>query len=338
MEFRKYGSIENSYRIQFTDLIKSKGLHAGEYIVQEKVHGANFSFWCDGNYVRCAKRTSFLSGEEEQKFNGAAQVLKDHYQKIMMLFQNVKAIHGDLETLTLCGELIGGQYPHPDVKRVEHAVKVQKGVYYCPHNIFYGFDILVNGKLLEQRITNMFFESSGIFHAKTIFSGTFDECLQYPNAFDSHIPGWLGLPSIADNVCEGTIIRPNIPVFLGNGSRVILKNKNEKWEEKSKEQSRAPKIADPMTGDTLEAFHKISEYVTENRLKNVLSKLGPVTNKDFGKLSGMFNADVIEEFNKEHNDFNVLDKSERKRVTKEMSRATALIIRENFLNIIDGEF
>lgn len=35
-------------------------------------------------------------------------------------------------------------------------------------------------------------------------------------------------------MCEGTIVKTLKTKYFGNGSRVILKNKNEKWTEKSK--------------------------------------------------------------------------------------------------------
>lgn len=45
-----------------------------EYVVQEKVHGANTSFLCDGNEVKFAKRTSVLA-EDENFLTKAARSL-----------------------------------------------------------------------------------------------------------------------------------------------------------------------------------------------------------------------------------------------------------------------
>ena len=39
--FRKYNSIENTYREEFLERIKSHGFWNDEFVVQEKVHGAN---------------------------------------------------------------------------------------------------------------------------------------------------------------------------------------------------------------------------------------------------------------------------------------------------------
>ena len=48
MRFRKYLDIENSYRKKFIDIVVAEKLDKGEFVVQEKAHGANLSFWYDG--------------------------------------------------------------------------------------------------------------------------------------------------------------------------------------------------------------------------------------------------------------------------------------------------
>lgn len=42
--FKKYNSIENTYRQEFLDKIKGHGFWEDEFVVQEKVHGANLSY------------------------------------------------------------------------------------------------------------------------------------------------------------------------------------------------------------------------------------------------------------------------------------------------------
>ena len=43
--FKKYTSIENIYREEFLDRIKSHGFWDDDFIVQEKAHGSNLSYW-----------------------------------------------------------------------------------------------------------------------------------------------------------------------------------------------------------------------------------------------------------------------------------------------------
>lgn len=48
LEFKKYSSIENSFNREFMERIVAEMPTDLEYVVQEKVHGANTSFLCDG--------------------------------------------------------------------------------------------------------------------------------------------------------------------------------------------------------------------------------------------------------------------------------------------------
>ena len=61
MDFKKYNSIENSYQIEFLNEIKEQGFYDLEYVVQEKVHGANLSFITNGKDIISAKRTELKS-------------------------------------------------------------------------------------------------------------------------------------------------------------------------------------------------------------------------------------------------------------------------------------
>ncbi|MDN5422778.1 MAG: hypothetical protein L0G39_16725, partial [Chryseobacterium sp.] len=48
MIFKTYNSIENAYQARVIDQIRLQGFGDEVFIVQEKVHGANFSFFTDG--------------------------------------------------------------------------------------------------------------------------------------------------------------------------------------------------------------------------------------------------------------------------------------------------
>ena len=69
----------------------------------------------------------------------------------------------------------------------------------------------------------------------------------------------------------------------------------------------------------------------------MLSKFGEVTNKDFGKINGLFVKDVVEEFVKE-SEVNIRDIDNWKIINKSVTKLTAEIVRDNFLNIVDGRF
>ena len=332
LSFTKYSSIENHFDREYMERVETEMPQTLQYVVQEKVHGANTSFLCDGSEVRFAKRTSML--DDGEAFYNYQELLARYREKVLSLFRKVKVRHPKVVTLSVFGELFGGRYPHPDVEPRRDLAVIQKGVYYAPGHEFYGFDINVSdgdsGRYLPVEEVNQLFETEGFFYAKTLFQGTLDECLQYPNAFPSKISGWLGLPPLDDNICEGIVIRPVVPMYLRNGSRVIIKSKNERFAEKKSAKRRNKLFAEPVPySDQLKKLvAEVDVYVTENRLTNVVSHIGEVhVPKDFGKIMGLFAKDVLEDFLKEHGgEYAGLEKSEQKLLNKELNKlATALV-------------
>jgi len=318
IQFKKYSSIENTFDKDFVKQIFDEKLDLQDYVVQEKVHGSNVCLVTDGKTVSFGKRTGFV--EEGEKFYGYEELLERYAPKVISLFSAVKERHAGIRSLSVFGEMFGGKYPHPDVKNDSKTMVIQKGVYYCPNHEFYAFDLYVttedSGRFLTVDEANMFFEKAEFLYAKTLFRGTLDKCLKYPNDAPSQISAWLGLPPMEDNICEGVVIRPVAPTYLSNGSRVLLKNKNARFAEKKSVKKRTPKLfKEPSYSEELNSLLPVVEqYVTENRLNNVISKIGHVSlPKDIGKLIGLFSRDILEDFLKEHSgEYAAIEKSEQK--------------------------
>lgn len=341
MEFKKYSSIENTYRKKMIDSIFMQGHSGGEWCVTEKVHGANFGIYFNGIDFKYAKKTCFIPLNEG--FMGYESVADKIEEKVKALYKYLKEQNPELDVLCIYGEIFGGVYNHPDVEPNKHATKVQKEIHYTPNNEFYGFDIKQNGLLMDYDVAQALFDKFGILNGKILFKGTLEECLEYPNEYQTTIPRELGLPDIEGNSCEGNVIKPIKPKFFGSGSRVILKNKNEKFSEKKKvlKREKSPKPAMvPLSEEGLVLADKLSENVTENRLRNVLSHMGnEFTDKDFGKIMGAFVHDCIEDFLKDYKEeFAALPKTEQKGVTKRCSGECSQLLRSNFLEILDNEF
>jgi len=334
LEFKKYSSIENTYNKDFMERIKSEGYDSLTYVVQEKVHGANCCFVTDGKDVHFAKRTGLM--EAGEKFYNYDELLVRYTERVIRLYAEIKENYPDTKSVLVYGEMFGGKYPHPDVKNDSKVMCIQKGVFYSPVHEFYGFDIYVrgleHGRYLPVNESNTLFEKSEFLYAKTLFEGTIDACLSYPNAFQSQIAEWLGLPPIEDNICEGIVIRPVEPVFFGNGSRLLLKNKNSKFAEKKSVKKRQPALfIEPTYSQELNNMLTITEeYVTENRLNNTISKIGEVAfPKDAGRLIGLLSKDVQDDFLKEHSGiYASLEKSEQKILNKHINKLAADLIKK----------
>jgi Rnl2 family RNA ligase len=330
--FKKYNSIENTFDKDFVDRIYNEGFDKQEFVVQEKVHGSNVCFITDGSSVSFGKRTGLV--EVGEKFYNYEELLERYQSKVFSLFETLHNAFPNIQTLSVFGEMFGGKYPHPDVKNKANSMVIQKGVYYCPYHEFYAFDLYLStensGYYLSVDEGNAFFEQCGFFYLISLFRGSLDACLQYPNDSPSVISEWLGLPQIEDNICEGVVIRPVQPIYLHNGARLLLKSKNARFAEKKSVKKRIPKLfIDSSYSDTLTHLLPVSEqYITENRLNNVVSKIGQISiPKEMGKLIGLFSKDILDDFLKEHSGkYAALEKSEQKILNRHInSRATEFL-------------
>lgn len=336
MQFEKYNSIENSYDEKFVQSIFMQGLADVDYIVQEKVHGANFSFITNGKEVLTAKRTGLIL--ENENFYNSNIVKRRYEEKVINLFDEISRTV-DLKSLIIFGEIFGGGYPHPEVKVEKEISLIQHGIYYHSHIDFYAFDLLINGKtFLEVPKTNQLFEKHGFIYAKTLYKGNLKECLNYPNNFKTTLPKMIGLPELNGNVCEGVVIRPIKSLFLTSGSRVLIKNKNEKWRENNRhiDDHLIKKIMKEEWSENVQFLCKeILKFISENRLNNVLSKIGEVhSKKHYGKILGLFNKDILEDFLKIHEEmYNELEKNEQKEINKLMNQQAGNLIGNYFINI-----
>nr|WP_321233839.1 RNA ligase family protein [uncultured Psychroserpens sp.] len=330
MEFKKYNSIENSYRNEFIERVALTTINSNDFVVQEKVHGANFSLITNGKDLKSAKRTSLLV--DTDSFYNHTLIKDMYYSKMLSLFEAITTRYPNTKTITIFGELFGGSYP--DIEQARGAMKVQKGVFYAPYNDFYAFDIMINqDTYLNVVEANQLLKAYGFFYAKTLFRGSLKEALKYSNTFESKIPGWLKLPEIKNNTCEGVVIKPIEPHFLPNGNRVIIKNKNAKWSEKSSINSKTiTQVKLSNEANTLQS--ELERFVNPNRLANVMSKESNLDSTQIGKLIGALSKDAYEDFSKEfETQFLLLEKSEQKRLTKQLNQWSAKLVRQELLQL-----
>jgi Rnl2 family RNA ligase len=295
--------------------------------------------WYDGVEFRSAKRSCLIADDEN--FSVSRKVVTENKDKGIAIYNDLKLVPGT-DVMAIFGEIFGGNYPHKDVEKVKNATQVQKGIFYSPDNLFYAFDIRVNETYLNYDKVIELFEKHGLFYAKILVRGTLKECMEYSNEFKSKIPEWLGLPEIeGENITEGTVLKPIDSKFFGCGSRVILKNKNDKWKEKASESKhpKPPKEEIKLSDEGNRLMTELDTYVCENRLKNVLSKIGTVTQKDFGKILGAMAVDTLKDFKKDHEDaFNALPEDDQKAINKRTSTVCQLLIRKHIVDIVDGNF
>jgi Rnl2 family RNA ligase len=329
MRFDKYTSIENTYQTPYMEKVFAATPKNLLWDVTEKVHGSNCCIITDGNQVEFAKRSGIIT---DNNFFNYKLVLKAIKNRIINAFNYIKK---PVKVVQFYGELFGGYYPHEKVQRDSRFSAVQKGIYYCPYQTFYGFDIALcyedgSREWLNPDEVAEVYRENHIFYARSLFRGTLEECLKFPNTFQTHIPEWLGFPSIEGNTCEGVVLKPMIPQFFNNGGRIVLKNKSEKFAEKKKEHiHKEVKDVPEVVAATSETMN---EYITDARLCNVISHEGEFDMpKEFGKLMKLFTADILNDFYKEHLDeWNSLEKGNQRMVTNSMTKAASAVIKQHF--------
>jgi Rnl2 family RNA ligase len=283
MKFKHYPEIENSYREKYIAILKEHGFGDIPYVATEKIHGANFSFWTDGTEVQVATRTQFTDGG----FYKSQDVI-DRYSDNIMRLKNEE--YPDTDTIAVYGELFGPG--------------IQKGIYYGTEKDFMAFEIRIINSDEHDRIEKptklpILLDHYNIRQVPHInLYSCLDDALEESIIFTSHAyKSVYGYDAENDNseytegenLAEGIVIQPaDRALFTGNGARVMIKNKNPKFAEKSKRKSKGDRIT------TFNPWIILSEiYVNENRMNAVISKFGEVTQKDFGKIIGLMSKDVI---------------------------------------------
>ena len=335
MKFKKYGSIEGAHRIKTVNYIIETGNSDGDWISLLKIHGANYSLWSDGEEVKRAKRSAFVEG---QSFYGDHTF--DYTEKVLSMFEYIKFSVPEMEVLTICGEIYGGKYDHPDVEKVKEAKQIQKEVQYRPDNDFIVFDIKIDNKLVNHNMVEKLCALFGFDTVPVLGVGTFSELMEMPVVFPDPLYKGFDFPEIEGNMAEGWVLKPVEPKFFGNGERIILKGKNPSQMENTGK-NRDPKPVYEMSDEGNRLLEELMTFFNENRLRNVLSHgdIEEITQKDFGRIVGMLCQDAFGDFSKDNGvAYEALPKKEKKILKKRMNQEGGNVIRPNFLNIIDGEF
>ncbi len=333
MRFKRYDDIENSYRTELIEQIKELK-YLGEWVAEEKIHGANFSFWITESDLKVAKRSGFLDEKELHSFYRCGKVVEKYRGSCHQLFQIVNVWvqnqgHGPLKQVVIYGELFGGWYPHPEVPRVKDVVAIQKEIAYNPDLDYLVFDLYVKiqenqGFFVDVWTRNQLLGRAGFFVPVPLMKGTLEECLAHPNMFPTTIPKRLGFPEIEDNICEGIVIRPVVDLRFSNHRRVMLKTKNEKFAERRpgrKVDLKKVDLLSSFSAQLRELLEYLLQYHVKTRFTSIKSKLGPFDETtSVNKLVGLYIRDLLLDFERDRGDvLKSLTKRERKRLLRALT-------------------
>ena len=366
MKFKSYCEIENSYNEKKIRQAREMGFTdpSVSWVVETKIDGSNFQCSIDENDKFIVGTRSHFLGREEN-FQGYERAMRNEEVelKLRQMKNLIKSILSDQVMdmrlnelvqkpfiLTVYGELCGGMYRHPDVEKVKGAQKVQGRIDYHPDNMWVPFDIVIRNE--DNTIVDVFHQTDVYRYCKDVglpypiikYYGTFDDCLAYQNDFiddTGHIL-W-GLPLIDGNIAEGVVIKPNKALWFNNGERVIFKNKNDKFKERTCKAPKEPKEIIPMNDLERKYYELAREFITENRLMSVFSKIGEVNEKGFGMILGSFLKDLWNDFDKEYREEiqtiekeTTIDQFNFSKARKEISKEVAEFIRPMFIKKLNS--
>lgn len=326
--FVKYRSLENSYRQAFVNQCDTLGVR--DWVALEKIHGANFGFIVsvsDTINVDAFKRTSTIGANKagEYDFYGCTSVVEAHKSKMKLINDWLwgHLVMEEGETVIVYGELAGQG--------------VQKEVKYGEKD-FYAFDIYLpkSDRYLDWDDVKAACEFAGVKTTNEIARGELAELLAIDPLFRStHTPEDVE----GDNWAEGFVVKQlQKESLLPNGKRAILKVKNDRFKEKKKKAGKVPKPAVVYTDEQLKLHSEFSLYITENRLKNVVSKIGTLTNKQFGMLSGAFIKDAKDEFERDERNEVAIERDDWNVIKRSLTDIANQVIKKHWLDILDSEF
>lgn len=288
-QFTKFPSLENTYRQKEIDKIIMMDIK-DKWVVTEKVHGANFSFWVYKDLksgkidIKCAKRSGWI--EDGEKFFNYKLVLEKYRPMLEKLRDD------QLDDFVMYGEMYGGN--------------IQSGMCYKLEQDFVAFDmrwINEDGSLSLPLSKLKVLTLDEYYNIPvTPLIGVFDsleKALMVNESFDSLLirDGFSGVDQHKE--AEGVVIEPNTPVFEPNGSRIYLKKKTKRFLEKSGKSTIKPKQPTKLSPVVEEVLNRSLPYICENRFNAVTSKIGEVSIKDIGKVMGLMTQDIIADMEKD---------------------------------------
>jgi len=300
--FKKYPSIENSYREKTINMFLEKypQLKNETYIVQEKLDGANIQLiFYPCVEMKVASRNRII--ERDENFNDVWNVIaRDEYKELFdyaHFYSNTynKVIH-------LFGEIYGQG--------------IQKRINYGPDKYISLFDFGTSeGDELRLWAPN-YITTDPAFSKYvidyTIINGL-DEALNYK-------------PENWNNI-EGVVIKPYHNVYYSpQGSIFYLKNKNPNFEEKGNKPKKEKK---QNFSDSVEYLHsEFGKYINENRVLSVFSKMGEIQDdKQIGEYIKAVIEDAKNDFIDDGNSVDSLDQKEIKYVYNH-SKSVVQILRK----------
>jgi Rnl2 family RNA ligase len=292
MTFKKYPSIENSYRDKFVQYMLDQypELCDAVYIVTEKIDGSNIQLIFEPSKpVQVASRNRVLTPGED--FFGVWDVLQD-VELAALINTLTLFVDKTHQTINLYGELFGPG--------------IQRRIDYGDKRRLLFFDAAINEELIPQGEFVQFMSLHGfpnlmvpivtvINTLQAALDWSVEDSVTRVNP-DGH--------SVQEKRCmEGVVIKPRDKVYRSHtGSTFYLKKKGEKFGEKE-QKVKVPREQKEYREEVIQMYETFFGLINENRIKSVFSKHGEIEEpRQIGDYIKLVMADAKEEFLKDYED------------------------------------
>lgn len=257
------------------------------------VHNSNFQVAIDNSgEVKYGKRSSFL-GNDSNFYNFQEALKEDCVKKFIEDMK--KYCYGHCVNLVIFGEIFGGNIQKEvkygkDIKiRFYDIYDMDEEIYWSPSDTF--------KVLLKYNVSVPIIATDVSFEDAMKWENDFISTLT-PEDYDGKEP----------NICEGIVIKPQYKTYKYMDSYFIIKSKNDKFKEKSKSGSGKVTLdfieklkSEGVSDEVIKLIDIANEYVNENRLNNVISHYGPLTDmKQISEYMKYFMEDYQNDFVKDN--------------------------------------
>lgn len=295
LEFKKYPKLTNHYNIEKERVFDNWMEEL--YYSDEKIDGSNtqMAFLIENNKIKDTKvgsRNRFIEADD-----------KNNIAKVYSFVNKVKeAIEFNIDMLPKdCVVRVFGEIFGSKIQQTKYDVTKDGNVDYRIFDVFIELpneDTYVLGQFDLYNLLSKLDETSN--YLSNLFKSSNDSDTLYDKLKHS----LLDKSHYGDILCEGEVYHPlNTFKYTYGTTFPVVKRKHKEFMEVSRKPRKKKKKSNVASPELIELTDKVSDYVTERRLDNILShgdiSLEP---KNIGLLIKEMNKDITEEYLQENPD------------------------------------
>jgi Rnl2 family RNA ligase len=312
--FKKYPSLTNHYRTEDIHywLGINPGLAQAKYVIQEKIHGANISFYiCASEVVACSRNRRLPDDENFFGLPAVRELYTNEFAALQAYAEKHKSI------VRVYGEFFGGQ--------------IQQGVDYGKEKRILFFDAKINNAWLTAEEFSVFLGHDCSLPYMSVPTLAVVRTLENALEFNTELKSVLWQEAKDDNIMEGVVIKPlGLVQESKEGSLFYIKKKNDAFKQKVHRKKKPAKIDQSL----LDLQEEFASYLTDMRLQGIFSKYGMIWKpQQIGEYIKYMMDDAMESFLADNPDVKEMSKKTRKTIFRNAGKLIMPMLKEAMQNV-----